>query len=347
MDFRYPHRLQSAGVETIESQNLSMNTIVSDNRTPELTRPGSRTPGTGQKGRKSPAPLPKQPRNSKTEINGSQINEQKTPQKPTEVENSASKDLNISLTKDKERAPPPLSKDSFRRSARNFVKQPTKDSDKLQSSGPSQTSIIENKKSTTPEKEEKPKSANRYSNQEDSKELESDTTLRVVPLKAHESEIRKIFADYSQNVDEAIRRLFMFSVDDLVQMCNTGQDSRWYQVKKGNAFVGLAALNISSSNFTVRRLQLLYFTVTTREIYEEALGLLLDYLWKKDPCDDIWVGLNHTEDETGKLTVDKKIEEAYKKNNFRWKRITNDAVSGLRKTEYGVKRPDGVVSEFK
>ena len=171
--------------------------------------------------------------------------------------------------------------------------------------------------------------------------------IRLVPLQVYETEIEKIFLDHTQQITDTMRCSFSSSIDEIIQICNSGQDSRWIQIKKGSSVVGLVAANINGSNFTVRRLQILYFTVTDISFYEEALRLLLDYFWRKDPCDDIWVGLYHMDDENGKLGVNKPIEEAYKKNGFRWKRITNDPDTGYRKTEYAVRRPEGVFSENK
>lgn len=171
--------------------------------------------------------------------------------------------------------------------------------------------------------------------------------LTLVPLEAFETEIGDIFSNHNEHVEDILRRSFNSSITDILNISNSGQDARWIEIKRGGQHLGLAAANINSSNYTVRRLQLLYFTVTDLSLHEAALTLLLDYFWKKDPCDDIWVGLFHMEDETGRLGVNKKVEEAYKKSGFRWKRITNDSDSGTRKTEYAAKRPEGVVSETK
>lgn len=171
--------------------------------------------------------------------------------------------------------------------------------------------------------------------------------LTLVPYEGLEEEIIDFFSKHDQQIEVFMRQAFSSNITGIFQACNSGQDSRWLQIKQGSKPIGLVAANIKSANFTVRRLEILYFTVTQPDLYEEAVALLVDYIWRTDPCDDIWVGLCHTQLDGGKLGVNPKLEEAYKKNGFRWKRVTNDPLTEVRKTEYAVKRPEGVVSENK
>ena len=173
---------------------------------------------------------------------------------------------------------------------------------------------------------------------------------KVLPLDASEDDLPEVLENFFAKADPNLQRSLIENVQDVIDECSAGQDPRWFYLVDGdkkNEPIGFAAINISNSVFTSRRLQIVYFATTNAKYYDECLKELLRYLWKQDSCSDIWLGLYHITQPNGNLAVDKVVEEVLKANGFRWKRVTNDPSSEKRKTEYALKRPDDAITEVK
>lgn len=74
-----------------------------------------------------------------------------------------------------------------------------------------------------------------------------------------------------------------------------------------------------------------HFSTLRDELLEEALGLVVAYIWEKAPCDHVRVEINHIKDaESGKMAAEPAFKAAYAKFGFRWKTLTNDPETGRR-----------------
>ena len=173
---------------------------------------------------------------------------------------------------------------------------------------------------------------------------------QVMPIDACEDELPDLLEKYFEKADQNLQKSLIDNTYEIIDECSSGQDPRWFYLIEGDKKtepIGLAAININNSNFTSRRLQLIYFSTTNVKYYDECLKELIKYLWKQDACNEIWLGMYHTLQPNGNLGVDKAIDEILKTNGLRWKRVTNDANTDKRKTEYAVKRPDDAIADVK
>ena len=63
----------------------------------------------------------------------------------------------------------------------------------------------------------------------------------------------------------------------------------------------------------------------------QALELVVDFIWKNLPCENIRVEIYHIKDEgTGQIKADPHIKAVYAAKRFRWKTLTNDPTTGKR-----------------
>ena len=64
---------------------------------------------------------------------------------------------------------------------------------------------------------------------------------------------------------------------------------------------------------------------------QEALETVVNFIWKKVQCSNIRVELFHVKDEeTGAIKVIPEVKNAFSKNGFKWKTLSNDPVTGKR-----------------
>ena len=176
---------------------------------------------------------------------------------------------------------------------------------------------------------------------------EKPKRLLVSPVEATESEFPRLMEKYVAKADQKLKKSFSEKVKEIVDECMTGQDLRLLELTDGELNCGFAAVNINNKTLGMRRLQIVYFTTREYELYTSCLKELLNYLWKKDPCKEIWISLQHFVDEKGSLGLDKHLEKILKENGFRLKRVTNDSAGGKRISEFSVKRPGEATCELK
>lgn len=62
-----------------------------------------------------------------------------------------------------------------------------------------------------------------------------------------------------------------------------------------------------------------------------AVKLTMEWIWENLACDHIRAEIMHIKDEeTGKMAADLIVKEAYTKNLFKWKTLSNDPVTQTR-----------------
>lgn len=78
------------------------------------------------------------------------------------------------------------------------------------------------------------------------------------------------------------------------------------------------------------RVNLFHLSTVDSQIYEEALDLGLDFIWKTMHCQSIRVYLHHFRSQNGedKLKVNEEIKGLLKQRRFKWKTLKNETATG-------------------
>ncbi len=103
-------------------------------------------------------------------------------------------------------------------------------------------------------------------------------------------------------------------------------------VERGGERRGLVVVGWDSDYQSKRRLVMQHLSCLKREEYRECLGVVLDYLFRRDPCQEIRVGQLHQQmldtsvvaNKSVKYEVDRQILDHFKAMHFKWKIMNND-----------------------
>lgn len=94
---------------------------------------------------------------------------------------------------------------------------------------------------------------------------------------------------------------------------------------------GVACINIEYNVTNGYHAFIRHLSVIRTELLDQALGLVLDFIWRKIYCDKLRVEVFHVKNTTtGKMAADPVIKAAYNDAKFRWKTLNNDPKTGKR-----------------
>lgn len=123
-----------------------------------------------------------------------------------------------------------------------------------------------------------------------------------------------------------------------------GYDQHYMHIKntKGE-IVGMALFNYDHTNLGGHRAYIRHLSTLQEEIMPSALQLVIDYIWKHIPSDNIRVELFHyTDREDNKMKCDPFMKQVYAEKRFRWKTLVNDPKSGKRAQIMQLNRTDKI-----
>lgn len=162
----------------------------------------------------------------------------------------------------------------------------------------------------------------------------------IEPLEIKDVEIENYLTDYLRNVSETTI-LTMLSDPKAISDLINYEDLHFLTIHNKNFEkpIGLTILHADKTFLSFKRFIILHFSVITNKEHHlpEFLEKVLDFVWKRDNCEEIRCNLFHSEN-NGEFEVAEKFKEAFMKNLFRWKSLTNDKYTKKRSTVYGIKR---------
>ena len=89
-----------------------------------------------------------------------------------------------------------------------------------------------------------------------------------------------------------------------------------------------------------------HISVSRLELLKQALTLVVDFVWRRIPCEHVRVEVFHFVNEQGQMKVDPFVKECYAKMGFRWKMLTNDKATGRRAQVMQLMKPKEGCPEF-
>lgn len=181
--------------------------------------------------------------------------------------------------------------------------------------------------------------------------LENGLKLREIG-DLFEEELSNYLENYKSTVSDALLSTFPINIESLVQRSRS-EDLTFLEYFHENLQnpLGLAIIHADAGFLAYKRLGILHFSLNSQvfqgnsvenaqKSLENAVDLLLKWLWTRDNCEEIRVNLYHSANvATNELEVDKNMQKVFVSQGFRWKLLTNDKLSGTRFTIFGLKRP--------
>ena len=153
----------------------------------------------------------------------------------------------------------------------------------------------------------------------------------------NEKQLTDELVQYFENLEPSLKESLICHPQKLLSRANAGQEPRWYKIYNDanpRERVGFGVITIDNSNFIVRRIILLHFSVLDKNEYKTYLHKFIDFVWKNDSCSEIKVSLFQIKIDD-KIVSDPVLQEAFKSANFRWKQLTNDKETQKRIIDFG------------
>ena len=127
-----------------------------------------------------------------------------------------------------------------------------------------------------------------------SKNGDEPQEFKLVPFDCTAAEMKEVFTEYIKGVDESITKTFNCDIDNLIETANSGPDSCWLQIKSGDSLEGICVYNLDLTQYYVRRIMLLHFSVKNMQAFSTALREVQNYILMHDNCAEVRCCLSQT-----------------------------------------------------
>lgn len=175
-------------------------------------------------------------------------------------------------------------------------------------------------------------------------------SLELIGFDLNELEFSQHFNEYVLEIPEQMLKSFCH-VDRCIELMQSGYSPYYLRLVDPSArsqgvaaTQGLACLNIDHKCFSEKRAYIHHLSTRDMASFQDALNLVLHFIWTNLDCDTVRIDLYHYEQMMNgsmkqQANAELKTVLAMNKKGFKWKTLQNDPRSGVRFQIMEMKRP--------
>lgn len=154
--------------------------------------------------------------------------------------------------------------------------------------------------------------------------------FKLEPLDLHEKEFPTYMRDYFKKIDQRLVHSY-YDVEQLLMKQENGYERHYVKLMHKGAMCGIALFNCDQTTPNEFRGYIRHVSTLDFSHIGTAVEQVMEFIWKYMYCTNVRVEIYHMKDEaSGKVQADPDVKNAYAKQGFKWKTLSNDPHTGKR-----------------